>query len=105
VLALLRGRSKSENTKGDTGGNDLDHQNLVNKRFHAGNTKAARNCDRCPINHANHSSWEVISKGERLRILEDLTVNLILYLELFGTRIVFLPCVCRVPGAGLQLAS
>lgn len=30
--------------------------NLANKRFHVGKIKEAGNCDRCTINHANHSS-------------------------------------------------
>lgn len=83
----------------------MDHWNLTNKRFHAGNIKEAGNCDRCTINHANHSSWEVIAKGGGLKTLEDLYVNLVFYLELFGTRMVLLLCICTVPGAGLQLAS
>lgn len=83
----------------------MDPQNIINKRFHVGNIKEAGNCDRCAINHANHSSWEVIARGEGLKTLEDLYVNLVFYLELLGTRIVLLLCICTVPGAGLQLAS
>lgn len=83
----------------------MDDQNLTNKRFHVGNIKEAGNCDSCAINHANHSSWEVIAKGKGLKTLEDLYVNLVFYLELFGTGIVLLFWICTVPGAGLQLAS
>lgn len=54
---------------GDTGGNYLDHQNVTHKRFHVENIKEAGNCDRCTINHANHSSWEETAKGEELKIL------------------------------------
>lgn len=48
---------------------------------------------------------EAIVKGEGLKTLEDLYVNLVFYLELFGTRIILFLCICTVPGAGLQLAS
>lgn len=79
----------------------MDDQNITNKRFHVGNIKEAGNCDRCTINHANHSSWEVIAKGG-LKTPEDLYVNLVFYLGLFGTRIVLLLWICTVPGARLH---
>lgn len=83
----------------------MDDQNLRNKRFPVGNIKEAGNGDRCTINHANHSSWEVTANGEGFKTLKDFYVNLGFYVEFFGAGIILLLCIRTVPGAGLQLAS